>query len=225
MLSNIFLHYVLDDWFEREVQPRLKGQSFLIRYADDFVMGFSHEGDARRVLAVLPKRFAKYGLTIHPDKTRLVPFERPDRGPQPPDAKRREPPGTFDLLGFTHFWSRSRRGNWVVKQQDIRQSIQPGAEVNIAVVSVQPASPDGGSAPHTVPEAERSLCLLRNYRQLCCSVSIPMVCERYLEEMALAASPSGDHSLGSILPPAGAVSAPTTGCDPLSVPSRSELMM
>ena len=117
MLANIFLHYVLDEWFEREVQPRLKGQSFLIRYADDFVMGFSHEGDARRVLAVLPKRLAKYGLTIHPEKTRLVPFERPDHGPTPPDAKRREPPGTFDLLGFTHFWARSRRGAWVVKQK------------------------------------------------------------------------------------------------------------
>jgi RNA-directed DNA polymerase len=117
ILSNVFLHYVLDDWFEREVQPRLKGRSFLIRYADDFVMGFSHEGDARRVMTVLPKRFAKYGLTIHPDKTRLVPFERPNHGPTPPDAKRQEPPGTFDLLGFTHFWSRSRYGNWVVKQK------------------------------------------------------------------------------------------------------------
>jgi RNA-directed DNA polymerase len=103
MLSNVLLHYVLDDWFEREVQPRLKGRSFLIRYADDFVMGFSHEGDARRVLAVLSKRFAKYGLTIYPDKTRLMPFERPDHGPKPPDAKRRESPGIFDLLGFTHF--------------------------------------------------------------------------------------------------------------------------
>jgi group II intron reverse transcriptase/maturase len=117
MLSNIFLHYVLDEWFKRDVQPRLKGRSFLIRYADDFVMGFAHEEDARRVLAVLPKRFAKYGLTIHPEKTRLVPFERPDRGPTPLDGKRREPPGTFDLLGFTHFWSRSRYGNWVVKQK------------------------------------------------------------------------------------------------------------
>jgi len=117
MLSNLFLHYVLDEWFEQEVRPRLKGQSFLIRYADDFVMGFSHEEDARRVLAVLPKRFAKYGLTIHPDKTRLVPFERPDHGPKQTDTNRREPPGTFDLLGFTHFWSRSLRGNWVVKRK------------------------------------------------------------------------------------------------------------
>ena len=81
----------------------------MIRYADDFVIGFSREDDARRVLAVLPKRFAKYGLTIHPEKTRLVPFERPDHGPKPPDTNRRESPGTFDLLGFTHFWSRSRR--------------------------------------------------------------------------------------------------------------------
>ena len=117
LLSNLFLHYVLDEWFEQEVRPRLKGQSFLIRYADDFVMGFSHEADARRVLAVLPKRFAKYGLTIHPDKTRLVPFERPDHGPKQTDTNRREPPGTFDLLGFTHFWSRSRSGNWVVKRK------------------------------------------------------------------------------------------------------------
>ncbi len=117
LLSNLFLHYVLDQWFVSEVQPRLKGQSFLIRYADDFVMGFSHEADARRVLAVLPKRFAKYGLTIHPDKTRLVPFERPDHGPKQADTNRREPPGTFDLLGFTHFWSRSRSGNWVVKRK------------------------------------------------------------------------------------------------------------
>jgi len=106
----------------------------------------------------------------------------------------------------------------------IRQSLQPGAEVNIPMVPVQPASSCGGSAPNTVPEAERSLCLLRNHRQLRCSVPIPLVCDRYLEEMALAASPSRDHSLGPILPRAGAVSASTTGCDPLSVPPRSELM-
>ena len=83
MLANVFLHYVLDEWFEQEVQPRLKGRAFLIRYADDFVMGFACEEDARRVLDVLPKRFGKYGLTIHPDKTRLVPFERPRPRPKP----------------------------------------------------------------------------------------------------------------------------------------------
>ncbi len=67
LLSNVFLHYVLDEWFDQTVQPRLKGRAFLIRYADDFVMGFAGEEDARRVLDVLPKRFGKYGLTLHPD--------------------------------------------------------------------------------------------------------------------------------------------------------------
>jgi group II intron reverse transcriptase/maturase len=126
ILSNLFLHYVLDDWFEREVRPRLKGRSFLTRYADDFVMGFACEEDARRVLAVLPKRFAKYGLTIHPEKTRLVPFERPDRTPKRADEERREPPGTFDLLGFTHFWSRSLKGHPVVKRKTSRSRFSRG---------------------------------------------------------------------------------------------------
>jgi RNA-directed DNA polymerase len=117
ILSNLFLHYVLDDWFEREVRPRLKGESSLIRYADDVVMGFSREDDARRVLAILPKRFEKYGLTIHPEKTRLVPFERPHRGSKRANSAGRTPPGTFDLLGFAHFWSRSLKGNWAVKRK------------------------------------------------------------------------------------------------------------
>jgi hypothetical protein len=111
------------------VQPRLKGELFLIRYADDFVMGFSHEEDARRVLEVLPKRFVKYGLTIHPDKTRLVPFERPDHDPKRATTERRELPGTFDLLGFTHFWSRSLRGNWVVKRTTSRSRLSRGLKV------------------------------------------------------------------------------------------------
>jgi RNA-directed DNA polymerase len=81
LLANIYLHYVLDVWFAETVKPRLKGRAFLVRYADDFVMGFTCEEDARRVLDVLPKRFGKYGLTIHPDKTRLVPFRRPPSRP------------------------------------------------------------------------------------------------------------------------------------------------
>jgi RNA-directed DNA polymerase len=115
LLANVYLHYVLDEWFEREVQPRLSGRSFLIRYADDFVMVFRHEADARRVLEVLPKRFAKYGLTLHPTKTRLVPFTRPDRPPGSDDGGPK--PGTFDLLGFTHVWGRTRRGGWAVQRR------------------------------------------------------------------------------------------------------------
>ena len=117
LLANVYLHYVLDVWFERQVKPCLKGRAFLIRYADDFVMGFACEEDARRVLEVLPKRFGKYGLTLHPDKTRLVPFERPAQDPPrgTPDEGNR--PGTFDLLGFTHYWGRSWKGFWVVKRK------------------------------------------------------------------------------------------------------------
>jgi group II intron reverse transcriptase/maturase len=116
LLANVYLHYVLDVWFEREVKPRLRGRAFLIRYADDFVIGFTDEADAQRVQEVLPKRFGKYGLTLHPDKTRLVPFVRPR---QRPDGAARPPqrPGTFDFLGFTHFWGKSRKGHNVVKQQ------------------------------------------------------------------------------------------------------------
>jgi group II intron reverse transcriptase/maturase len=126
ILSNVFLHYVLDEWFAREVQPRLKGRSFLIRYADDFVMGFACEEDARRVMDVLPKRFEKYGLTIHPEKTRLVPFERPSNDRDGANSEARTPPGTFDLLGFTHYWARSRNGNWVVKRKTSKSRFRRG---------------------------------------------------------------------------------------------------
>jgi hypothetical protein len=116
LLANIFLHEVLDVWFERDITPRLKGRAVLIRYADDAVLGFSQEEDARRVLAVLPKRFGKYGLNLHPDKTRLIDFRPPRRsGPtRPSQLPRRR---TFDLLGFTHYWTKSRRGYWVIKRK------------------------------------------------------------------------------------------------------------
>jgi RNA-directed DNA polymerase len=114
LLANVYLHYVLDEWFAREVRPRLRGRAYMVRYADDFVIGLTDDEDARRVLAVLPKRFGKYGLTIHPDKTRLVPFRKPQGERKPPD---KDDPGTFDFLGFTHFWARSRKGNWCLKRK------------------------------------------------------------------------------------------------------------
>jgi group II intron reverse transcriptase/maturase len=126
LLANIFLHTVLDDWFERQVRPRLKGHAFLVRYADDLLMGFAHEEDARRVLAVLPKRFEKYGLALHPEKARLVPFERPTACPTGPDQPSRTPPGTFDLLGFTHYWGRTRKGGWAVKRKTSKSRYRRG---------------------------------------------------------------------------------------------------
>lgn len=117
LLANLFLHCVLDLWFHQEVRPRLRGPAFLIRCADDFIIGFGNPEDARRVMDVLPKRFDKYGLAIHPDKTRLVPFQSPShrtRGGKEEPTSRRE---TFDFLGFTHYWGRSRKGYWVVKRK------------------------------------------------------------------------------------------------------------
>ena len=114
VLANVYLHDVLDQWFAREVRPCLKGRAYVVRYADDFVIGFTEDEDARRVMAVLPKRFGKYGLTIHPDKTRRVPFRKPQGARKGPDSGGS---GTFDFLGFTHFWARSRKGNWVLMRK------------------------------------------------------------------------------------------------------------
>ncbi|NIP92131.1 MAG: group II intron reverse transcriptase/maturase [Akkermansiaceae bacterium] len=108
LLSNVYLHEVLDCWWEQEVQPRLSGRSDLFRFADDFVMVFEREEDARRVMQVLAQRFARYGLRIHPDKTRLVDFRRPGPGASGE---------TFDFLGFRHYWGKSRKGRLIPKRK------------------------------------------------------------------------------------------------------------
>jgi group II intron reverse transcriptase/maturase len=115
LLSNIYLHEVLDAWFVQDVRPRMKGRSFIVRFADDAVMGFSVKEDAERVMAVLPKRFVKYGLTVHPEKTRLLDIRKPvtESGRADDGTK----PGTFAFLGFTHYWGVSRKGNWAVMQK------------------------------------------------------------------------------------------------------------
>jgi RNA-directed DNA polymerase len=119
LLSNVYLHYVLDLWFAQDVRPRLRGRAFMTRFADDVVMGFELQEDAEKVLRVLPKRFGKYGLTIHPDKTRLVAFGRPS------DTSGSKP-GTFDYLGFTHYWGKSRRGKWIIKRKTSHQRSNRG---------------------------------------------------------------------------------------------------
>lgn len=112
LLANVYLHEVLDVWFERAARPRLAGSAQLIRYADDAVIVFAREADARRMMKVLPKRFARYGLMLHPEKTKLIDFRRP--------AGSGDGPGSFDVLGFTHFWGRSRKGNSVVQRKTSR---------------------------------------------------------------------------------------------------------
>ncbi len=123
LLANIYLHEVLDTWFDQEVRPRLRGSATLVRYADDAVMLFEQEEDARRVMQVLPRRFGRYGLTLHPDKTRLLPFERPSRAEVrrggPRDISR-----SFDFLGFTILWAKSHRGHWVLLTRTAKDRFQ-----------------------------------------------------------------------------------------------------
>lgn len=119
LLANIYLHYVLDVWFEDEVVPRLRGPGFLIRYADDCVIVLGREDDAERVMAVLPKRLARFGLRLHPEKTRVVRFRRP-RQAEPVPRRDSDRPETFDFLGFTHYWKKSRRGRWILGRKTAR---------------------------------------------------------------------------------------------------------
>jgi len=118
MLANIYLHHVLDLWYIREVKPRLKGYSFIIRFADDFIIGCELESDAQRLMEVLPKRFDRFGLSINQKKTKVIGFSKP-HGP-------RKGPGldTFEFLGFTHYWAQSRRGNWVIKRKTARKRLR-----------------------------------------------------------------------------------------------------
>jgi len=119
LLSNIFLHHVLDEWFEDTVRPRLKGPATLVRFADDFVMTFKNHHDAKRVLDVLGQRLVRYGLMLHPDKTRFIDFRPERQGGTHPDCK--GPP--FDFLGFTHVWGKSQGGKNVVRQRTAKSRL------------------------------------------------------------------------------------------------------
>lgn len=114
LLCNVYLHYVLDQWLYETVRPLLKGEIFLLRYADDFIIGFENQEDALRVTQTLPKRMEKYGLTIHPEKSKLIKFSPEGEGKPP----------TFDFLGFTHYWTKSQRGNWIVKRKTCQKKMQ-----------------------------------------------------------------------------------------------------
>lgn len=116
MLCNVYLHYVLDEWVSKVVQPLMKGKTFIVRYADDFVLGFEHKEDAQRVYRTLPKRMQKYGLTIHPEKTKLIEFH-PRTNCKPP---------TIDFLGFTHYWSKTVKGTYVVKRRTTKKGLRKG---------------------------------------------------------------------------------------------------
>ena len=123
LLANIYLHYVLDEWFENAAKPRLRGAAHEIRFADDAVLCFQYKEDAERVMEVLPKRFAKYGLTIHPEKTRLLEFGRYAEEKAKRQGKK---PATFDFLGYTHVCARSRRGKFTVHGRTMKKRFRRG---------------------------------------------------------------------------------------------------
>jgi group II intron reverse transcriptase/maturase len=119
LISNVYLHAVLDTWFESQVKPRLRGRAFMVRFADDATLCFEYEEDARRTLAVLPKRFNRFGLELNEAKTKLVPFKRPSGVKIP--VKDKLSHSAFDFLSFTHFWARSRKGYWVIKRKTAKK--------------------------------------------------------------------------------------------------------
>jgi len=126
ILANIYLHHVLDEWFALQVRPRMHGRAVLVRYADDAVILVELESDAHRVFEVLPKRLGRFGLEMHPEKTRLVRFAQPPdrRLAEQDDEDSIQPPGTFDFLGFTHYWGESRRGFQVLKRKTAKDRIR-----------------------------------------------------------------------------------------------------
>ena len=126
ILANIYLHYSLDLWFDRIVRGRTRGPVELVRYADDFLIIARDAGDAQGILAALSKRLGRFGLQLHSTKTRLVPFK------QPPFRWRREnaaampwveDPGTFDFLGFTHFWGGTKSGGWAMRRKTAKDRV------------------------------------------------------------------------------------------------------
>ncbi len=118
MLSNIFLHCVLDMWFEKTVKSHTRGYCELTRYADDFVCAVRYADDARRIERALLNRFNKYGLEIHPEKSRVISFGRFER--QTAEKQNRRP-NTFDFLGFTHCCDKTRRGKFKVGRKTSRK--------------------------------------------------------------------------------------------------------
>jgi RNA-directed DNA polymerase len=127
MFANVFLHHVLDEWFVKDVHPRMQGRCFLTRFADDFLIGCAYEADARRIMDVLPKRFTRFRLTIHPEKTALIAFKRPPSRDQSARGT-----GTFDFLGFTHYWGKTRQGYWVIKRKTIGKRLRRFMKATLA---------------------------------------------------------------------------------------------
>ena len=220
-LSNVYLHEVLDEWFEHEVKPRLRGRAFEVRYADDAVLVFEHEDDARRVLVVLAKRLEKYGLRLHRDKTRMVEFCSPSKSQRGGSQRER----SFVMLGFIHYWGRSRKGRWVVKRKTAKDRLSRALKGIGPMVpessALETARPAGGAEP----QAERSLRLLRHHRQLPGVEPIPIRSGTAVAQMARPAKLAGPHDMGPLRAPTQLVSPPRGASRAQCVPLSSETII
>jgi hypothetical protein len=150
LLANVYLHFVLDRWFERDVKPRLRGKASEIRYADDAVICFQYREDAEKVLQVLPKRFARYGLTLHPEKTRLVEFGRAALARA---TRAGTKPDTFDFLGLTHKCALSRRGKFTVHVKTMKKCLRRSSR----------PSQHGAASIGTTPRTNNKLSSMQNF--------------------------------------------------------------
>ena len=167
ILANIYLHEVLDEWFASQVVPRLVGRATLVRFADDLVIIFEYERDARRVFDVLPKRLAKYGLTLHPEKTRLVDFRRPDRRALRVAQQRRcalsarhlRPAGLHPLLGHVP------QGILGGEAEDRRRPLPARSQAHRGLVSPIPARTSSRAVGSTQAEAVGALRVFCRHRQ------------------------------------------------------------
>ena len=193
LLSNLYLHHVLDEWFERDAKPRLRGRAFMVRFADDAVLAFEREEDARRVYAVLGERFAKYGLRLHPDKTRLVDFRSPPR--RTPGGTQRE--RSFALLGFTHHWGRSRKRRWTVKRKTAQDRLARAMRA-VGDWCREPPPAGGGAVGGAAAEAAGPLRLLRHHRQLPCAGAVPLVGPRDVVQVAVSPRAARADDLGPL---------------------------
>ncbi len=208
VLGNVYLHHVLDEWLEDEVRPRMRGRMTVVRYADDFVIGFELREDAERVMAVLPKRMQRFGLKLSKDKTRLVPFQRPRR-----DQTGGKGPATFDFLGFTWQWRRGRRGGWgvfVVTQAKRDATCHRGS---LRLVS-KPSTPAGARAARgpgaTTPGA---LQLLRHQRQRPSSVAARLLGHTPMAQVAESAEPTSRDDVVALPACAGGDASPRSAVE------------
>ena len=154
MLAAIVLHEVLDAWDERDVRPRMNGRTVLIRCAHACVIGCEREADARRIMAVLPQRCARFGLTMHPTQTVLVAFRKPDARQEADTGH-----GTCACLGCPHDWARSRRGSWVIQRNTSGTRLRRAQQARWPVPQLS-SSLAARAVPAGVPEAPRPLPVL-----------------------------------------------------------------